>query len=304
MAGKKRGLGRGLDALLGPTPGVAPVDDVAKHAGLMDAQIDQETLRLIPVEWIQPGRFQPRRQFDSEKLEELAASIRLHGVMQPILVRQIEPKRFELIAGERRWRASQLAGLDQLPCLIRTVEPKNQLALGLIENIQRENLNPLDEALALSRLVEEFSLTHQEVGDAVGKSRTAVSNAIRLSKLGGIAAEMLAAGQLEMGHARALLSLEPEAQGQIARQIVAQQLSFRQAENLVKRRLSPAVETVGLRQDADVVRLEHRLSEYFGQVVKLKKKGARKGQLVIDYNSFDELEGVLNRAGFSQQDRK
>lgn len=304
MAGKKRGLGRGLDALLGPTPGVAPVDDVAKYAGLMDAQIDQETLRLIPVEWIQPGRFQPRRQFDSEKLEELAASIRLHGVMQPILVRQIEPKRFELIAGERRWRASQLAGLDQLPCLIRTVEPRNQLALGLIENIQRENLNPLDEALALSRLVEEFSLTHQEVGDAVGKSRTAVSNAIRLSKLGGIAAEMLAAGQLEMGHARALLTLEPEAQGQIARQIVAQQLTVRQAENLVKRRLSPAVEPVGLRQDADVVRLEHRLSEYFGQVVKLKKKGARKGQLVIDYNSFDELEGVLNRAGFSQQDRK
>ena len=303
MAGKKRGLGRGLDALLGPTPGAATSGDAVKDAGLNDVPLDQQTLRLIPVEWIQPGRFQPRRQFDAEKLEELAASIRLHGIMQPILVRQIESKRFELIAGERRWRASQLAGLDQLPCLIKSVEPQNQLALGLIENIQRENLNPLEEALALSRLVEEFSLTHQEVSDAVGKSRTAVSNAIRLSKLGGIAAEMLLAGQLEMGHARALLTLEPEAQGQIARQIVAKQLTVRQAENLVKQRLAPAVEPPVARQDADVARLEHRLSEYFGQAVKLKKKGARKGQLIIDYNSFDELEGVLNRAGFSHQDR-
>lgn len=303
MAGKKRGLGRGLDALLGPTPGAATSGDAVKDSGLNDVLLDQETLRLIPVEWIHPGRFQPRRQFDAEKLEELAASIRLHGIMQPILVRQIESKRFELIAGERRWRASQLAGLDQLPCLIKSVEPQNQLALGLIENIQRENLNPLEEALALSRLVEEFSLTHQEVGDAVGKSRTAVSNAIRLSKLGGIAAEMLLAGQLEMGHARALLTLEPEVQGLIARQIVAKQLTVRQAENLVKRRLAPAVETPVTRQDADVARLEYRLSEYFGQAVKLKKKGARKGQLIIDYNSFDELEGVLNRAGFSHQDR-
>ena len=303
MAGKKRGLGRGLDALLGPTPEAAKIDNSAKESDLKDVPLDEETLRLIPVEWIQPGRFQPRRQFDTDKLEELAASIRLHGIMQPILVRQIETKRFELIAGERRWRASQLAGLGQLPCLVKAVEPKNQLALGLIENIQRENLNPLEEALALSRLVEEFSLTHQEVGDAVGKSRTAVSNAIRLSKLGGIAADMLLAGQLEMGHARALLSLDPEAQGQIARQIVAKQLNVRQTENLVKRRLSPAVETVVVRQDADVARLEHRLSEYFGQAVKLKKKGARKGQLVIEYNSFDELEGVLNRVGFAQQDR-
>ena len=301
MAGKKRGLGRGLDALLGPTPEVAKVDS-AKESDLKDVSHDEETLQLIPVEWIQPGRFQPRRQFDSDKLEELAASIRLHGIMQPILVRQIETQRFELIAGERRWRASQLAGLGQLPCLVKAVEPKNQLALGLIENIQRENLNPLEEALALSRLVEEFSLTHQEVGEAVGKSRTAVSNALRLSKLGGIAADMLLAGQLEMGHARALLTLEPEAQGQIARQIVAKQLNVRQTENLVKRRLSPIVKTVVVRQDADVARLEHRLSQYFGQAVKLKKKGARKGQLIIDYNSFDELEGVLNRVGFAQQD--
>jgi ParB family chromosome partitioning protein len=301
MAGKKRGLGRGLDALLGPTPEAAKVDS-AKESDLKDVSHDEETLQLIPVEWIQPGRFQPRRQFDTDKLEELAASIRLHGIMQPILVRQIETQRFELIAGERRWRASQLAGLGQLPCLVKAVEPKNQLALGLIENIQRENLNPLEEALALSRLVEEFSLTHQEVGEAVGKSRTAVSNALRLSKLGGIAADMLLAGQLEMGHARALLTLEPEAQGQIARQIVAKQLNVRQTENLVKRRLSPIVETVVVRQDADVARLEHRLSEYFGQAVKLKKKGARKGQLIIDYNSFDELEGVLNRVGFAQQD--
>ena len=303
MAGKKRGLGRGLDALLGPTPEAAKVDDSGKESDLKDVPLDEETLRLIPVEWIQPGRFQPRRQFDTDKLKELAASIRLHGIMQPILVRQIETKRFELIAGERRWRASQLAGLGQLPCLVKAVEPKNQLALGLIENIQRENLNPLEEALALSRLVEEFSLTHQEVGEAVGKSRTAVSNALRLSKLGGIAADMLLAGQLEMGHARALLTLEPEAQGQIARQIVAKQLSVRQTENLVKLRLSPTVETAVVRQDADVARLEHRLSEYFGQAVKLRKKGARKGQLIIDYNSFDELEGVLNRAGFSHQDR-
>ena len=303
MAGKKRGLGRGLDALLGPTPVPGQIDAPLSSSSIDDAQPGQEAMRLIPVEWIQPGRYQPRRQFDATKLEELAASIRTHGVMQPILVRKLEAQRFELIAGERRWRASQLAGLDQVPCLIKSVEPKNQLALALIENIQRENLNPLEEALALSRLVEEFSLTHQEVGEAVGKSRAAVSNAIRLSKLGGVAAELLSGGQLEMGHARALLTLEPEAQGQAARHIVAKQLTVRQTENLVKRLLSPTPDAVIVRKDADVARLEHRLSDYFGQAVKIKKKGARKGQLIIDYNSFDELEGVLTRAGFSQQDR-
>jgi ParB family chromosome partitioning protein len=301
MAGKKRGLGRGLDALLGPSSGPAnPLADTTK-SGLPETNAGG--LQHLPVEWLRPGRFQPRRQFDHDSLEELAQSIKVHGVMQPLVIQKTGDQQFELIAGERRWRAAQIAGLPKVPCLIREATPQNQLAMSIIENLQREDLNPMDEAFALARLIEEFSLTHQEVAEIVGKSRAAVSNAIRLSKLGKVAAEFLVSGQIEMGHARALLTLEAETQATTAREIVAKQLSVRQTENLVKRQLQPApVVTAAAASDADVAKLEQRLGAYFGQTVKIKKKGARKGELIITYNSLEELEGVLNRSGFTAVD--
>ncbi len=294
MAGKKRGLGRGLDALLGPAGSQAA-------PSTSESVPDREgtVLKQIPVEWIKPGQFQPRQTFDEEKLQELSSSIRVHGVMQPILVREVSSEEFELIAGERRWRACQLAGLDRIPALVKALTPQNHLALSLIENIQREDLNPLEEAHALSRLVEEFGLTHQAVGDAVGKSRAAVSNSIRLSKLGAVASELLARGEIEMGHARALLSLEAEVQALVAKQIVNKKLTVRQTEKLVQQQLSPEAESSKSRQiDPDVASLEQRLSDYFGQSVRLKSKGARRGQMLIEYNSFEELDGVLAKAGF------
>ncbi len=294
MAAKKRGLGRGLDALLGPAGSQAPTSPSEP-----EADPDGAVLKQIPIEWIRPGQFQPRQTFDAEKLQELAASIRVHGVMQPILLREVASEQFELIAGERRWRACQLAGLDRVPALIKALTPQNHLALSLIENIQREDLNPLEEAQALSRLVEEFGLTHQAVGDAVGKSRAAVSNAIRLSKLGSVASELLARGDIEMGHARALLPLDAEVQALVARQIVSKNLTVRQTEKLAQQQLAPKAEPLKPQKtDPDVVRLEQQLSDYFGQSVRLKKKGARRGQMLIDYNSFEELDGVLLKAGF------
>lgn len=294
MAAKKRGLGRGLDALLGPAGSQAPTSPSEP-----EADPDGAVLKQIPIEWIRPGQFQPRQTFDAEKLQELAASIRVHGVMQPILLREVASEQFELIAGERRWRACQLAGLDRVPALIKALTPQNHLALSMIENIQREDLNPLEEAQALSRLVEEFGLTHQAVGDAVGKSRAAVSNAIRLSKLGSVASELLARGDIEMGHARALLPLDAEVQALVARQIVSKNLTVRQTEKLAQQQLAPKAEPLKPQKtDPDVVRLEQQLSDYFGQSVRLKKKGARRGQMLIDYNSFEELDGVLLKAGF------
>lgn len=291
MAGKKRGLGRGLDALLGPAGSPAPTSLPDS-----DAAPEGAVLKQIPIEWIRPGQFQPRQTFDEEKLQELAASISVHGVMQPILLREVASEQFELIAGERRWRACQIAGLDRVPALIKALTPQNHLALSLIENIQREDLNPLEEAQALSRLVEEFGLTHQAVGDAVGKSRAAVSNAIRLSKLGSVASEFLVRGDIEMGHARALLPLDAEVQALVARQVVSQNLTVRQTEKLVQQQLAPEAEPQKSQKvDPDVARLEQQLSAYFGQSVRIKKKGARRGQMLIDYNSFEELDtGIVS----------
>lgn len=298
MAAKKRGLGRGLDALLGPSAGSDSVsgDETSKSTG----SNDREGLQQIPIEWLQPGRFQPRRHFEPESLQELARSIETHGIMQPLVVKEVAAQKYELIAGERRWRAAQIAGLDRVPCLLRDASPENQLAMAIIENIQREDLNPLDEALAFARLIDEFSLTHQLVADAVGKSRAAVSNAIRLSKLGPTAAEFLAKGDLEMGHARALLTLEAEAQASLAREIVAKGLTVRQAEASVKRMLTTKpISHAEPSRDPDVALLEQRLGTYFGQTVKIKKRGQRKGELVITYNSLEELEGVLSKSGFT-----
>ena len=296
MSGKKRGLGRGLDALLGGSK------QVAEPEGLPASREDVATdgvLRQIPVDQIARGQYQPRRHFDEEALSELADSIRQHGLLQPVVVMQQSQNRFELIAGERRWRASQAAGLDTIPALIKSVSPDRQLAMALIENIQRENLNPMEEAYALTRLIEEFSLTHQAVADSVGKSRTAVTNATRLARLAPDAAALVAEGALDMGHGRALLSLPLEQQGVAGRLFVAKTMSVRQAEAWVKKTLSgPAQPVEGSAVDPDVARLEQDLSAHLGQSVSIKQSGKTKGALSIKYNSLEELEGVLVRMGF------
>ncbi len=288
MVAKKRGLGRGLDALLGA--------DTKRPAG--DPQPRPKTsLDEVPIEWIRPGKYQPRQTMDDEPLQELAASIKAQGVMQPIVLRSVGENRYEIIAGERRWRATQLAGLDKIPAVIKEVNDEAAVAMSLIENIQREDLNPMEEALALQRLIEEFDLTHQEVADAVGKSRTAVTNFLRLINLSPEVAQMLAHGDIEMGHARALLSLTFEQQGAVARDIAAQHLNVRQAEALVRKLLSGEPSKKQVKVDADTRSLENKLATRLGQKVNIQHTAKGKGKLVISYNSLDELDGVLHHFG-------
>ena len=286
MATKKRGLGRGLDALLGGDSRKTVTEPVSN--GLAE----------IPVEWIQPGKYQPRRIIDDEALQELAASIRAQGVMQPIVLRSVGENLYEIIAGERRWRATQLAGLDKIPCVIKEVNDEAAVAMSLIENIQREDLNPMEEALALQRLIEEFDLTHQQVAEAVGKSRAAVSNFLRLINLAPEVTQMLVHGDIEMGHARALLSLTNDQQGKLAREIASSGLNVRQAEALV-RKLTSGEKPVSQAKkvDSDTKQLENRLSSNLGQPVEIKHTIKGRGKLVIKYNSLDELDGVLSRFG-------
>ncbi len=286
MAIKKRGLGRGLDALLSG-PSVSALEAQA-------VKIDQKELQQLPVELIQRGKYQPRRDMDPEALEELAHSIRTHGVMQPIVVRPIGDNRYEIIAGERRWRATQQAGLDTVPAMVREVPDEAAIAMALIENIQREDLNPLEEALALQRLQQEFELTQQQVADAVGKSRVTVANLLRLISLPEVIKTMLAHGDLEMGHARALLGLEEDRQEEGARHVVARGLTVRQTEALVRQWLNGKPEPVeASKPDPDIARLEQRLAERLGSAVQIRHGNKGKGQLVIRYNSLDELQGVL-----------
>jgi ParB family chromosome partitioning protein len=282
MVAKKRGLGRGLDALLGS-------ESRPEAAGT--------ALEEIPVEWITPGKYQPRKNMDESGLSELAASIRAQGVMQPIVVRRMGEGRFEIIAGERRWRATQLAGLDRIPAVIRDVSDESAVAISLIENIQREDLNPMEEALALQRLIDEFDLTHQQVADAVGISRTAVTNFLRLLNLDGRVAGMLARGEIEMGHARALLGLPDDHQLAVARDIAARGLSVRQTEAMVRRALSRNKVRKPSTTDADTRQLESRLSMNLGQPVTIQHTARGKGKLIIKYNSLDELDGILSRFG-------
>ena len=286
MATKKRGLGRGLDALLGGANIAAPAQEAAAR--------EERDLHQLPVDLIQRGKYQPRRDIDPVTLEELANSIRTQGVMQPIVVRSIGGDRYEIIAGERRWRASQLAGLDRLPAIVREVTDEAAIAMALIENIQREDLNPIEEAFALQRLQQEFQLTQQQVADAVGKSRVSVSNLLRLINLPDEIKTLLSHGDLEMGHARALLGLPTEQQVEGARHVVARGLTVRQTEALVRQWLSskPSPKTE-MRNDPDIVRLEQKLAERLGSPVQIKHGQKGKGQLVIRYNSLDELQGVL-----------
>jgi len=277
---KVKGLGRGLEALLGAN------DETA--AG--------ETLAALPVEALQPGRYQPRTRIDPESLTELAGSIKSQGVMQPILVRPLEAGRYEIVAGERRWRAARMAGLATVPALVREVPDRNALAMALIENLQREDLNFLEEAAGVKRLIEEFGMTHGEAAEALGRSRAAVTNALRLLELAPPVQELVREGKLDMGHARALLALPALKQVEIARMAVARQLSVRQLEALVAGLANRPATDARARVDPDVARLEENLSQCLGTTVKIQsgpKPGS--GKLVIHYSTLDHLDALLRK---------
>lgn len=257
--------------------------------------VSKEQLSRLPVDLIQRGKYQPRREIEPEALQELADSIKAQGVMQPIIVRPLNAGRYEIIAGERRWRASQLAGLDEIPAIIRDVSDETATAMALIENIQRENLNAMEEAVALQRLQDEFQLTQQQVAEAVGKSRAAVANLIRLNGLNEDIKSMLTHRQLDMGHARALLALTGGVQSKAGQMVVNKQLSVRQTETLVKRLLTEqTVEKKILYIDPDIKQLEQRLSDQLGSRVAIQHGAKGKGKMVINYNSSEELEGILS----------
>lgn len=292
---KKRGLaqGRGLDALLGSVRQVKQdIEDTA--TGLNSSE--QGQLQHIDVEQLQRGVYQPRREMANEQLTELADSIRKHGIMQPIVVRRLGEHAkvpFEIIAGERRWRAAKLAGLKHIPALIRDIPDELAIALALIENIQREDLNPMEQAMALQRFHDEFGLSHQEIADTVGKARTTVSNLLRLISLHDDVKTMLDHGDIDMGHARALLSLKSKDQIVVARTIVEKVLSVRQTEQLIRDLLNPPVAKPKARASADIEQLTRRLSERFGASVEIDHNQKGKGKLVVRYHSLDELEGIL-----------
>ena len=290
MAAKKRGLGRGLDALLGGDSGgdIETAESVSKNAGPS----------VLPVDIIERGRFQPRRDFNAESLQELADSIAAQGVVQPIVVRPLAEGRYEIIAGERRWRAAQQAGLSDIPVVVRDVPDKTAMAMGLIENIQREDLNPLEESTALQRLLSEFELTHQQIAQAVGKSRTTVTNLLRLLDLNEDVKSYIVEGSLEMGHARALLGLKGQIQSETAKKVATQGLSVRETEKLV-RRLQTGESSGGTakpvrQEDPNIRNLESNLTDKLGAMVRIQQGGGGKGKLVISYNTLDELEGILD----------
>lgn len=287
---KKRGLGRGLDALLGSSA----LSDTANLA----AATTRDGLRQLPVDLIDRSPYQPRSNFNEEALQELANSIRAQGVVQPIVVRPrpAKPGRYELIAGERRWRAAQLAGLHEVPAVIREdVGDQAAMAMALIENIQRQALSPMDEAVALNRLIDEFGLTHEQTAEAVGRSRVAVTNMLRLLNLETGVKALLADGKIEMGHARALLGLSGGAQFKAAKDVADKGLSVRETERLVKRMVHPddGNKTRTKSKDPDTQRLEIQLSEKLGAKVQFQTSGGGKGKVIIQYNSLDELDGIL-----------
>ncbi len=291
---KKKRLGRGLDALLSK-----PISETAAVTGAHDGD---EGLRNLPVDLLQRGQYQPRVDMRQETLESLAQSIQAQGVVQPIVARPIKKtgktQRYETVAGERRWRAAQMAGLQEIPAIVREIADESAIATSLIENIQRENLNPLEEARALDRLIEEFDLTHQEGADAVGRSRAAVSNLLRLLDLSDNVKSFLESRQLEMGHARALLSITNKTQQyDAARQVVKKGMSVRETERLVRRMTSNDVarksKPSAAEKDKDIQRLEMDLSDKIGARVRIDHTKTGRGKLVISYNSLDELDGIL-----------
>jgi len=290
MATKKNPLGRNLSSMLSKSALQHAVDNVEAGSSSRDV------LKDLPLDIITPGPYQPRSIFDMDRLEELAESIRHQGIIQPIVVRTCGDKEYQLIAGERRWRAAQMAGIEKIPAIIREVPDEIAIAMALVENIQRENLNPIEEATALKRLVMEFQMTHQEAGDAVGRSRSAVTNLLRLLELSEEVRELVDARHLEMGHARALLSLDPTMQARAAREVVAKSLSVRETEQLVRRMKNPPVRKPNT-LDPDIQHLQDKLSEKLCAKVKLQHGGKGNGKMVISYNSTDELEGILEHMG-------
>ena len=282
MMTKKPRLGRGLDALLGVSYQSAP---------------EKEELKHIPIDVLTRGKYQPRTHMDSAALDELAASIKAQGVVQPIVVRPLAAGGYEIIAGERRWRAAQRAGLETIPAVVRQIPDEAAIAIALIENIQREDLNPVEEANALQRLIDEFGMTHQRVAEAVGRSRAAVTNLLRLLALNDDVRKMLEEGKMDMGHARALLSLPASQQSQVAQQVVERGLSVRDTENLVRRLLErPATrKSSEARMDPDIRALAGKLSDKLGAKVRIQHGRGGQGRLSIDYHSLDELEGILAR---------
>jgi ParB family chromosome partitioning protein len=277
---KTKGLGRGLDALLAG-------DDGPEEAA--------DTLRTLKVDQLQPGKYQPRTMMDQESLASLAESIRAQGIMQPILVREIAQERYEIIAGERRWRASQLAGLTEVPVLVREIPDESALAMALIENIQRENLNPLEEANGIKRLIDEFGMTHEEAAQAVGRSRSAVTNLLRLQNLHSVVQDMLMESRIDMGHARALLGLEGAKQITAAHEIVQRKLSVREAEQLVKRLTAAPKQPAQPKQDKDVQHLQESLAESLGASVQIQSNKTGVGTLKIRFASLDQLDGIIKR---------
>ncbi len=282
---KRRGLGRGLDALLSVQPGISAVDSV-----------ERDELRYLPIDLIQRGKHQPRVDLHEDTLAELADSIRAEGVVQPIIVRPVVgTDRFEIIAGERRWRATQKAGLHVIPALVREVPDRSALSIALIENIQREDLNPLEEARAFAQLIRDFKMTHEEVAQAVGRSRAAVTNIVRLLELSDDVKSLLQQGQIEMGHGRTLLGLDKAAQSKAARVVVSKGLSVRETERMVRRLQAPAKKKMASRsvEDPNIRQLQDELSEKLGANVQIQHGARGAGKITIRYHSVEELDGIL-----------
>ncbi len=295
MATKRQSLGKGLDALLGIPEDAAISEQDSTQSTDSNSAVNGKLCQL-PVEFLQRGKYQPRRDLNPEALQELASSIASQGVMQPIVVRPIGNNKYEIIAGERRWRATQQAGLDSIPAIVREVSDEAAVVMALIENIQREDLNPIEESLALIRLQDEFKLTQQQVADAVGKSRSAVTNLMRLASLESPVQLQVERGELELGHAKCLLGLDGNVQIQAARTVAANAMTVRQTEALVKKLQNPTTQNTKIEatdSSADIMRLQEELSEKVGAVVQIQHSAKGAGKLVFKYNSVDELEGIL-----------
>jgi len=291
MATKRQSLGKGLDALLGLAEDITADQELA----IDGKKISDGTLKQIPVEFLQRGEYQPRREFNADSLQELADSIASQGLIQPIVVREIAQNKYEIIAGERRWRAVQLAGLDTIPAMVREISDQATIAMALIENIQREDLNAIEESQALIRLQDEFNLTQQQVAQAVGKSRSAVTNLMRLATLQPLVQQQLERGDIELGHAKCLLALEGETQILAARTVASEGLTVRQTEVLVKKLQSPDTGKQSIATpNQDIVNLQTELSEKLGAAVKIQHGSRGSGKLTISYNSVDELDGILS----------
>ena len=298
MSTRKKRLAKDLDLLIGISKAELPVTNTSSAVETASsAQTSKEGLIFIPLEHLQRGKYQPRREFEKTALAELASSIRTDGVMQPIVVRAISSEKWEIIAGERRWRASQLAGIDRIPAVVREVSDESAIAMALIENIQRENLNAIEEAEALKRLQVEFELSQQQVAERVGKSRSVIANLLRLLTLEPDVRHLIETSQLDTGHAKVLLALEGPKQLKVARQVVSGKLSVRQTESLVKSTLAGpnSGDEASTRTDSNITKLERDLSGKLGAAVSINHAKAGRGKLVINYSSLDELDGILRR---------